>query len=207
MPILGALAAGLSARLAADPNFTFKLGMECLNDAIMISCVNLNDKGFKGYLNSLDFIIAQTTVSLMNDSTLVFLLAPTVGSAAGAASGPIGRLMATLPAHIFAKGNYTLAQRVQAYFFKMGLYGCIGTCTGFLGTTAVNTFATDQHTVVPKSCFARSIFMGFSANTRYNLVNGLDASWIARSATTRRSSSPSSSSCASATTTWAASTG
>ena len=173
LPIIGALAAGMSARLAADPNFAFKLGMELLNDFSMITLLHLNEKGLQGYLKNLDFIGTQYLVSLCNDTSLVWLLAPTAAAAA-APKGALGKLAASLPTHIFAKGPFSMQHRVGAYFYKMALYMCIGTCTGTLGTCAVNAASPEQHTAVGKSAFAWAMFMGFSANTRYNIVNGIE---------------------------------
>ena len=122
---------------------------------------------------SIATVISSTLITAAISKSSRHARAPTAAAAA-APKGALGKLAASLPTHIFAKGPFSMQQRVGAYFYKMALYMCIGTCTGTLGTCAVNAASPEQHTAVGKSAFAWAMFMGFSANTRYNIVNGIE---------------------------------
>ncbi|GAQ90770.1 hypothetical protein KFL_006820080 [Klebsormidium nitens] len=174
---------GLQERLEVDPDFVFKLGVECMNDAGIILAVNYLQRG-KRFFSELEFVICQLACSLLCDMTLVYLLAPLpVASAATlAASSAIARL----PQHMFQRGPFTLAQRAGCYVYKGVLYGLIGCVNGGAGTALVHALTAAREQVDPayvppattnpigKSMLLWTAYLGLSSNTRYQLVNGLE---------------------------------
>eukprot|EP00897_Mesotaenium_endlicherianum_P004259 jgi/Mesen1/3861/ME000207S02875 len=166
------------SRVEADPEFAFKLFVECFNDACIIIAVNLAQKKDR-FLKELEFVLCHISVSLLNDASLVWLLAPiaTQAQAQGGTAGKgLGRLLASLPQHCFQKGSFSLAQRMGCFAYKGALYGVIGAAMGILGTLAADPSYVPPATEQPvlKAGLAWLIFMSCSSNTRYQAVNGME---------------------------------
>lgn len=176
--------AGFKARTAADPNFPFKICLELLNDLTIILTVNFLARGER-FFKEIQFVLCQAAVSLLNDTTLVYLLAPTGAKTVSQATGLKGYI-ASLPANLFESGSYSIAQRIGCVLYKGCIYSCIGLVMGLLGTQLVHTLTDLQERMDPafeaptemqpvlKSGFAWMGFMGVNSNLRYQTVNGLE---------------------------------
>ena len=70
---LGVLLRGVRGRLAADPNFALKLGIECGLDACIIVGVNRAARGDR-FLQEIDFTLCQLAISLLSDFAVSCLL-------------------------------------------------------------------------------------------------------------------------------------
>lgn len=176
--------AGVKARTTADPNFPFKICMELFNDASIIFAVNFIARGDR-FWKEIQFVLCQAAVSLMNDTALVYLLAPTGEQVAKRAAGFFGYL-SSLPANVFQAGSFSISQRMACILYKGCIYSCIGLVMGLIGTQVVHSLTDLQEQMDPgfvppaemqpvlKSGFAWMGFMGISSNLRYQAVNGLE---------------------------------
>jgi hypothetical protein len=182
---------GVKDRIKADPDFTYKLLVECGLDAAIILGVNYNLRG-EDFLAEIDFTLCQLAISLLSDFALVYLLAPTTASTAlakiGAASFAstsstnssttrIRRLKAwveALPAHVFQKSSiststppFTIGHRAGTFLLKAVQYGSVGSTMGFLGTSAVHALIRTRELLDP----------AFSPPTTVQSPQGVAAAW------------------------------
>ena len=178
---------GFVSRMQADPNFLFKVVAEVAMDVTLIIMVNKARRGER-FWPELEFTLTQCMVSACNDASLVFLLAPTTAKAAGAAAtSAVGKWLEALPSYCMQPGSYALSQRVATYFVKGSVYWCIGFVMGGIGTGIVHKLTearvrsepdyeppAEMQPLVP-AMFAWGAFMAVSSNTRYQIVNGLEA--------------------------------
>ena len=189
------LTSEFAGRVEADPNFTFKIGAELLNDTAIILFVNAVARKDR-FFEQLDQVLCHWSVAMLNDICLVCLLAPVAGvaaqrqAAAAAKAVAVGGLRARfagLPAHMFMAGNFTLEQKFLCWCQKAVLYSVIGFCSGVLGTAAVNVSSSAKTRADPErnpplpeynptlmSGFAWLLYMGIGSNTRYQMVNGVE---------------------------------
>jgi len=189
VPLVALYEATLS-RMQADPNFLFKVLAEVAMDVTLIIMVNKARRGER-FWPELEFTLTQCAVSACNDASLVFLLAPTTAKAAGAAAtSAVGKWLEALPSYCMQPGGYALSQRVATYFVKGSVYWCIGFVMGGVGTGIVHKLTetrvknepdyeppAEMQPLVP-AMFAWGAFMAISSNTRYQIVNGLEAHLI-----------------------------
>lgn len=186
MNIFLLLVNGVKDRIKADPDFTYKLLVECGLDAIIILGVNYNLRG-EDFLAEIDFTLCQLAISLLSDFALVYLLAPTTAAATIAKIGVVGltsinnntsrmkRLKAwveALPAHVFQKSStstpaFTLGQRAGTFLLKAVQYGSVGSTMGFLGTSAVHALIRTRELLDP----------AFSPPTTVQSPKGVAAAW------------------------------
>ena len=75
------LTSEFAGRVEADPNFTFKIGAELLNDTAIILFVNAVARKDR-FFEQLDQVLCHWSVAMLNDICLVCLLAPVAGVAA-----------------------------------------------------------------------------------------------------------------------------
>lgn len=124
----------------------------------------------------------QVLVSCSNDFALVYLLAPILARSRIPPRG-IGRLLQSLPPHVFASGRFAPAKRFGCFCFKILQYGIVGFTMGFAGSALVNTMTdirelTDDNFEPPAEAPSPLLtglgwlfFMGVNSNLRYNLVS------------------------------------
>mmetsp|Transcript_353 Transcript_353/g.795 ORF Transcript_353/g.795 Transcript_353/m.795 type:complete len:346 (+) Transcript_353:167-1204(+) len=167
---------GLKARIAADPNFGFKLGAEVCLDEIMTLAVNIGVRG-----NPLEWtmaaqlnVVCQMLTAAINDIILVYCLAP-VRQEEG------GKDEATKKpeiAHIFQEGGFTVGERIGCYLSKGRFYAMVGafSCTLSMALALTLSGQTSQLTAVYlfRALMTGALHMGISANTRYQMVNGIE---------------------------------
>ncbi|KAK9807036.1 hypothetical protein WJX72_011423 [[Myrmecia] bisecta] len=180
------LASGVKGRLEADPEFAFKLLVECGLDAAIIISVNLGARGER-FFKECEFVLCQLCVSLLNDFALVYLLAPTTRMSP-MVQGTLKARLAKLPAHVFQRAPYglpafTLGQRLACFASKAVQYGAVGFVMGCAGTAVVQGLTTMREqldpTFVPPPLTQPVLgtgvgwlyFMSLNSNVRYNFVN------------------------------------
>ena len=201
LPLHGYLAfmvSGLKSRMKADPDFSYKLFVECALDAIIVFCVNFSVRGDK-FMPEIDLTLCQLAISLLSDFALVYLLAPAAHATATARPGTLRAVLESLPAHMFQRTPswrlaFTPVERIGTLALKAVQYGTVGLVMGLLGTASVHalihlkehmdpTFsppATVQSIVGVGVTWC--IFMASSSNVRYNLVNATEDLLYGRSA-------------------------
>lgn len=173
---------GMQSRMAADPDFTYKLCVECGIDALIIAAVNKAARGDQ-FFSELEFVLCQMLVSCSNDFALVYLLAPVAARTSEMPQSAIGRIIRSLPAHVMAYGTFTPAQRIACFLYKAVQYGAVGFTMGIAGTSVVNLL-TDVREVAdptfqPPAMWPSALltglgwlyFMGVSSNVRYNMIS------------------------------------
>jgi len=161
---------GMKDRLASDPNFFFKLGAEITIDEFITLFVNVAVRGNPLTWNVSEQLATacQMFTAAINDTLIVYFLAPTKASA-----GKKPEI-----ASVFEKGDYTQAQRLMCFVNKAKFYAAIGavscTISMFLALTLAGNIAGFTHEVLFRSIITGGLHMGLSANTRYQIVNGIE---------------------------------
>ncbi|KAG8055024.1 hypothetical protein GUJ93_ZPchr0001g29721 [Zizania palustris] len=178
--ILGLLLAGWAARVAADPQFPFKVLME---ELVGVSACVLGDMASRPNfgLNELDFVFSTLVVGSILNFVLMYLLAPTAGVAATASSAASG-----LPSYMFEAGAYSFGSRVATLVSKGATFAAVGFAAGLFGTAISNgliglrkrmdpAFETPNKpppTLLNAATWA--LHMGISSNLRYQTLNGVE---------------------------------
>lgn len=184
---------GWEDRVAADPQFVFKVLIE---QVIGVTASVIGDMAGRPNwgLNELDFVFATLVVGSIVNFALMYLLAPTASAAAaGASQGLIARLLSEQTllklgapgGHMFQPG-FSLAGRAINFAYKGAIFATIGMLAGLTGTSISNgllllrmqldpnfVLTNEPPSVVGNaSCWA--LHMGLSSNLRYQMLNGLD---------------------------------
>ena len=166
---------GLRLRMAADANFPFKLGAEVCLDEVMTVAVNVGVRGnpFEWLLGAKLQVICQMLTAAVNDVILVYCLAP-VKQEEGAEAAPKKEEIA----HIFQEGDFSMGERLGCYLSKGGFYAVIGafSCTLSMALALALSGQTSQLTpeYLFRALMTGALHMGISANTRYQIVNGVE---------------------------------
>jgi len=181
-------ARGFVGRLMADPAFVQKLAFE---QVLAFSSSMFYEWRVRGesFKKELDLALINSVGMAAAVGTTVWLTAPS--RAYGAVHKfPWQQMLANLPACVFdASGplrNYSRTARVGGFFASMAQLGAVGAVTG--GATAVLSAAAvklhqkadpEYQPSVPVPDAARSAgglaaFFGINANTRYQLLGGMD---------------------------------
>ncbi|KDP21842.1 hypothetical protein JCGZ_00629 [Jatropha curcas] len=180
--ILALFLNGWRSRVAADPQFPFKVLME---ELVGVSACVLGDMASRPNfgLNELDFVFSTLVVGSILNFTLMYLLAPT----ASASSASLPAIFANCPtSHMFEPGAYTLMNRLGTFVYKGTIFAAVGFAAGLVGTALSNglismrkkmdpTFETPNKappTVLNAVTWA--LHMGISSNLRYQTLNGIE---------------------------------
>jgi hypothetical protein len=161
---------GLKDRLEMDANFFFKLGAEISIDFVITILVNLAVRGNPANwtLSATLMVLCQIITALINDTLIVYFLAPTKAN--------VGKKHEI--ANVFAKGDYSLAQRAMCYLNKGKFYASLGSLSCvvsmFLALALAGNAAGFTQEVFFRALLCGAIHMGISSNTRYQLVNGIE---------------------------------
>uniref|UniRef100_A0A0D9V706 HIT domain-containing protein n=1 Tax=Leersia perrieri TaxID=77586 RepID=A0A0D9V706_9ORYZ len=175
--ILGIFLAGWAARVAADPQFPFKVLME---ELVGVSACVLGDMASRPNfgLNELDFVFSTLVVGSILNFVLMYLLAPTAGASAAVSSG--------LPSHMFEAGAYSLGSRVATLVSKGATFAAVGFAAGLAGTAISNGLISLRKRMDPAfetpnkapptllNAATWAIHMGVSSNLRYQTLNGVE---------------------------------
>ncbi|RCV26945.1 hypothetical protein SEVIR_5G288900v4 [Setaria viridis] len=174
--ILGVFLAGWAARVAADPQFPFKLLME---ELVGVTACVLGDMASRPNfgLNELDFVFSTLVVGSILNFVLMYLLAPTAAASSAASA---------LPSHMFEAGAYTLGSRVATLMSKGATFAMVGFAAGLAGTAISNGLIAMRKRMDPAfetpnkapptllNAATWALHMGVSSNLRYQTLNGIE---------------------------------
>ncbi|CAH9101209.1 unnamed protein product [Cuscuta epithymum] len=186
-----AFLSGWRSRVAADPQFPFKVAMEQL---VGVSACVAGDMATRPNfgLDELDFVFSTLVVSSILNFLLMYLLAPTQSSSSSAARSPPW-IFANCPrSHMFEPGNYGVLRRLGTFAYKGALFAAVGFGAGLVGTAVSNGLIKMRKemdsgfeppnkpppTVLNAATWAAH--MGISSNLRYQTLNGVEF-WLAKS--------------------------
>lgn len=168
---------GWRSRVAADPQFPFKVLME---ELVGVSANVIGDMATRPNfgLNELDFVFSTLVVGSIVNFVLMYLLAPTAAAT--------GAVSSSLPPFVFAPGQYSAGARVAALFSKGFAFAAVGFAAGLAGTVISNGLVALRKRMDPGfetnnkppptvlNALTWAAHMGVSANVRYQTVNGLE---------------------------------
>ncbi|KAI3959175.1 hypothetical protein MKX01_023851 [Papaver californicum] len=180
--ILGLLLNGWRSRVAADPQFPFKVLME---EIVGVSACVLGDMASRPNfgLNELDFVFSTLVVGSILNFVLMYLLAPTMGSA----SSSLPAIFASCPqSHMFEPGMFTPLDRFGTFVYKGAVFAAVGFVAGLVGTAISNGLILTRKKMDPNfetpnkppptllNAMTWATHMGLSSNFRYQTLNGLE---------------------------------
>jgi hypothetical protein len=178
-------------RLIADNLYFYKLLVEIVIDSGCATVAEVKKRG-DDFWKEFEFYMSDMVVGLVMDVVLVSLLAPVAvaGRSRSVPSGKLRQWWKQLPSAVFEKSRpdkkYTFGDRVGCYVARGLEYALAGMACGLVGQgiasglmTAKRKYlgASEDDVEVPpvlKSALVWGLFMGVSANTRYQLVFGLE---------------------------------
>ncbi|CAM0883132.1 unnamed protein product [Alopecurus aequalis] len=178
--ILGMFLAGWAARVAADPQFPFKVLME---ELVGVTACVLGDMASRPNfgLNELDFVFSTLVVGSILNFVLMYMLAPTAGLSAAASAA-----VSSLPSHMFEPGAYSLGSRVATLVSKGTTFAMVGFAAGLMGTAISNGLIAMRKRMDPAfetpnkapptllNAGTWALHMGISSNLRYQTLNGVE---------------------------------
>ncbi|KAF7038277.1 hypothetical protein CFC21_048479 [Triticum aestivum] len=182
--ILGMFLAGWAARVAADPQFPFKVLMEELVGVTACVLGDMSSRPNFG-LNELDFVFSTLVVGSILNFVLMYMLAPTAGVSA-AASAAASAAVSSLPSHMFEPGAYSLGSRVATLVSKGTTFAVVGFGAGLMGTAISNGLIALRKRMDPAfetpnkapptllNAGTWALHMGISSNLRYQTLNGVE---------------------------------
>ncbi|KAF6147777.1 hypothetical protein GIB67_006750 [Kingdonia uniflora] len=186
--ILGMFLNGWRSRVAADPQFPFKVLME---EVVGVSSNVAGDMACRPNfgLNELDFVFSTLVVGAIVNFVLMYLLAPTLVSSSASV---LPSIFCKCPStSMFESGaHFTLAQRLGTFVFKGAQFAVVGFAAGLVGTTMTNGLVAFRNKINPKTAkdapkktsspptllnaATWAMHMGLSANLRYQSLNGVE---------------------------------
>ncbi|XAR68690.1 hypothetical protein NMG60_11000025 [Bertholletia excelsa] len=179
---IGAFLNGWRSRVAADPQFPFKVLME---ELVGVSACVVGDMASRPNfgLNELDFVFSTLVVGSILNFVLMYLLAPTVS----ASTPSLPTIFASCPpSHMFEPGPYGLLSRFGTFVYKGALFAAVGFAAGLVGTAISNGLIKMRKKMDPNfetpnkpppvllNAGTWAIHMGVSSNLRYQTLNGLE---------------------------------
>lgn len=179
---IGAFLSGWRSRVAADPQFPFKVLME---EIVGVSACVLGDMATRPNfgLNELDFVFSTLVVGSILNFTLMYLLAPTMASSGAA----LPAFFASCPtSHMFEPGPFGVLDRFGTFVYKGIVFAGVGLAAGLVGTALSNgllmmrkkmdpTFETpNKAPPTMLNALTWAAHMGISSNFRYQTLNGIE---------------------------------
>ncbi|KAL8035962.1 hypothetical protein ABFX02_12G128700 [Erythranthe guttata] len=179
---IGALLNGWRARVAADPQFPFKVLME---EIVGVSACLVGDMASRANfgLDELDFVFSTLVVGSILNFLLMYILAPTLSSSAQT----LPAIFANCPtSYMFEPGPYTLLNRLGTFVYKGALFGAAGFAAGFVGTAISNGLIKTRKKMDPNfetpnkppptilNAATWAVQLGLSSNFRYQTLNGIE---------------------------------
>lgn len=179
---IGAFLNGWRERVAADPQFPFKVLME---ELVGVSACILGDMASRPNfgLNELDFVFSTIVVGSILNLLLMYILAPTSSSL----SQSLPSIFAGSPAsHMFEAGSFTVLDRLGTLVYKGVLFAGAGFVAGLVGTAISNGLIElrkrmDPDFVRPNkppptllNASAWALQLGVSSNLRYQVLNAVE---------------------------------
>ncbi|KAI3786801.1 hypothetical protein L1987_40785 [Smallanthus sonchifolius] len=181
--LIGFFLSGWRSRVAADPQFPFKVLME---EVVGVSSAVLGDMASRPNfgLNELNFVFSTLVVGSILNFTLMYLLAPTMASTSAAG---LPSIFANCPTgHMFEPGPFTLVNRMGTLVYKGTLFAAVGLAAGLMGTALSNGLIKMRKKMDPSfeppnkppptllNAMTWAIHMGVSSNLRYQALNGVE---------------------------------
>ncbi|XP_047307235.1 protein RETICULATA-RELATED 3, chloroplastic-like [Impatiens glandulifera] len=179
---VGAFVNGWRSRVAADPQFPFKVLME---ELVGVSANVFGDMASRPNfgLNELDFVFSTLVVGSIVNFVLMYLLAPTISVSPQSLPG----LFSNCPtSHMFEPGAYSLASRLGTFVYKGTIFAGVGFAAGLVGTVISNLLIKMRKKMDPNfesankgpptvlNALTWAMHMGFSSNLRYQSLNGIE---------------------------------
>ncbi|KAL3830008.1 hypothetical protein ACJIZ3_018810 [Penstemon smallii] len=179
---IGAFINGWRSRVAADPQFPFKVLME---ELVGVTACVLGDMASRPNfgLNELDFVFSTLVVGSILNFVLMYLLAPTLSSSVTT----LPSIFASSPtSHMFEVGPYSLVSRLGTLVYKGTLFAAVGFAAGLVGTAISNGLITMRKKMDPNfetpnkppptilNALTWATHMGVSSNLRYQTLNGVE---------------------------------
>ncbi|XP_004302514.1 PREDICTED: uncharacterized protein LOC101298524 [Fragaria vesca subsp. vesca] len=180
--LLGMFLNGWRSRVAADPQFPFKVLME---EVVGVSSCVLGDMASRPNfgLNELDFVFSTLVVGCILNFTLMYLLAPSLSATAAT----LPSIFASCPAsHMFEPGSFGLMSRLGTFVYKGAVFAGVGFAAGLAGTALSNGLIKLRKKMDPEfetpnkppptllNAVTWAIHMGVSSNLRYQTLNGVE---------------------------------
>ena len=179
---LGAFLSGWRSRVAADPQFPFKVLME---EIVGVSACVLGDMATRPNfgLNELDFVFSTLVVGSILNFTLMYLLAPTLASSGSALPAFFARCP---PSHMFEPGPFSVVDRFGTFVYKGLVFAGVGFAAGLVGTALSNGLIMMRKKMDPTfetpnkapptllNALTWAAHMGISSNFRYQTLNGVE---------------------------------
>ncbi|KAF8059950.1 hypothetical protein N665_1223s0008 [Sinapis alba] len=182
---IGMFIQGWRSRVAADPQFPFKVLME---ELVGVTANVLGDMASRPNfgLNELDFVFSTLVVGSILNFTLMYLLAPSAVSA-GSSSNLLPGMFRSCPAsHMFEQGSFTVMNRFGTLVYKGMVFATVGLAAGLVGTAISNGLIKLRKKMDPSfeppnkapptvlNSLTWAAHMGVSANVRYQTLNGAE---------------------------------
>ncbi|KAL6146365.1 hypothetical protein ACLB2K_057045 [Fragaria x ananassa] len=188
--LLGMFLNGWRSRVAADPQFPFKVLME---EVVGVSSCVLGDMASRPNfgLNELDFVFSTLVVGCILNFTLMYLLAPSLSATAAT----LPSIFASCPAsHMFEPGSFGLMSRLGTFVYKGAVFAGVGFAAGLAGTALSNGLIKLRKKMDPEfetpnkppptllNAVTWAIHMGVSSNLRClnNVLGGMTFVLLAR---------------------------
>ncbi|CAG7878102.1 hypothetical protein BRARA_E03149 [Brassica rapa] len=181
---IGMFIQGWRSRVAADPQFPFKVLME---ELVGVTANVLGDMASRPNfgLNELDFVFSTLVVGSILNFTLMYLLAPSLASSTS--SNLLPGIFKTCPAsHMFEQGSFTVVNRFGTLVYKGMVFATVGLAAGLVGTAISNGLIMLRKKMDPGfeppnkapptvlNSLTWAAHMGVSANVRYQTLNGVE---------------------------------
>ncbi|KAK6779965.1 hypothetical protein RDI58_022149 [Solanum bulbocastanum] len=179
---IGAFLNGWRSRVAADPQFPFKVLME---ELVGVTSAVIGDMASRPNfgLNELDFVFSTLVVGSILNFVLMYTLAPT----ASVSSLALPSIFASCPpSHMFEPGVYSLFSRVGTLVYKGTLFAAVGFAAGLVGTAISNGLIKIRKKMDPNfetpnkppptllNAATWATHMGVSSNLRYQTLNVIE---------------------------------
>ncbi|WZZ29797.1 hypothetical protein YC2023_013198 [Brassica napus] len=181
---IGMFIEGWRSRVAADPQFPFKVLME---ELVGVTACVLGDMASRPNfgLNELDFVFSTLVVGSILNFMLMYLLAPT--SATAGVSQSLPGIFRNCPSgHMFEQGGFTVMNRFGTLVYKGMVFATVGLAAGLVGTAISNGLIMLRKKMDPGfetpnkppptvlNSLTWATHMGVSANVRYQTLNGVE---------------------------------
>ncbi|EOA31002.1 hypothetical protein CARUB_v10014145mg [Capsella rubella] len=181
---IGMFIQGWRSRVAADPQFPFKVLME---EIVGLSACVLGDMASRPNfgLNELDFVFSTLCVGSILNFLLMYLLAPTAATLGSSQTLP-GIFRNCPSSHMFEQGSFTLMNRFGTLAYKGMVFATVGLAAGLVGTAISNGLIMLRKKMDPGfetpnkppptvlNSLTWATHMGVSANVRYQTLNGIE---------------------------------
>lgn len=177
------------SRFMADKTFFFKLLVQEVvgNGTALAGEIAVRGKEI---IDELEYVASDLIIGTVIEAAFVWLLAPTMRLPATANASALSKYFAALPSSMFqpssAIASFTVSQRLVAFIYAAIQYAAIGLGGGIIGTGITYSLLKARKLVdttykpkrpmppvIPNSV-GWAAFMGLSANTRFQFVEGLE---------------------------------